>query len=164
LHFTTELIEAIRARGVGWQTITLDVGAGTFRPVVAADIREHVMHEERYEIPAATAEAIGLTRRDGGRVIAVGTTTLRALEDASRTSPDGAIHAGGRWTSLFIHPPDRVTTADALITNFHLPRSTLLMLVCAFAGTQRVLAAYAGAVEQRYRFYSFGDAMFVERT
>ena len=163
LHFTTELMAVLRAQGVAWHTITLDVGAGTFRPVVAADIREHLMHEERYEIPEATAEAIGRTRRSGGRVIAVGTTALRALEDAARLSADGSINAGSRWTSLFIHPPNRVTTVDALITNFHLPRSTLLMLVCAFAGTRRVLDAYAQAVRERYRFYSFGDAMFVER-
>jgi S-adenosylmethionine:tRNA ribosyltransferase-isomerase len=163
LHFTTELIEGVRAQGVSWHTITLDVGAGTFRPVAAADIRKHLMHEERYEIPASTAEAIALTRSAAGRVIAVGTTTLRALEDAARTSADGVIHAGSRWTSLFIHPPMQVTTIDALITNFHLPRSTLLMLVCAFAGTHAVLNAYKEAVEQRYRFYSFGDAMFVER-
>ena len=163
LHFTKELIETLRAQGVGWHTITLDVGAGTFRPVTAADIREHLMHEERYEISAPTAEAIAQTRRDGGRVIAVGTTTLRSLEDAARVSDDGSIHAGSRWTSLFIHPPYRVTTADVLITNFHLPRSTLLMLVCAFAGTKAVLDAYAEAIHKRYRFYSFGDAMFVER-
>ncbi|MBV8204713.1 MAG: tRNA preQ1(34) S-adenosylmethionine ribosyltransferase-isomerase QueA [Candidatus Eremiobacteraeota bacterium] len=163
LHFTSELIEALRAQGVAWHTITLDVGAGTFRPVAAVDIREHHMHEERYDIPDATAQAIGQTRRSGGRVIAVGTTTLRALEDAARQSTDGSIDAGSRWTSLFIHPPMQITTADALITNFHLPRSTLLMLVCAFAGTRRVLDAYREAVDQQYRFYSFGDAMLVER-
>ena len=163
LHFTPALIEEVRARGATWETITLDVGAGTFRPVASDDIRDHVMHEERYEIGTAAAQAVARVRAAGGRVIAVGTTTLRALEDAVRNSPDGAIHEGSRWTSLFIHPPERVTTADALITNFHLPRSTLLMLVCAFAGTDRVLDAYAQAVAQCYRFYSFGDAMFVER-
>ena len=163
LHFTQQLIDAVRAQGVDWQTITLDVGAGTFRPVASSDIRDHQMHEEHYEITAATAQAIARTKAAGGRVIAVGTTTLRALEDAVRTAPDGEIHAVSRWTSLFIHPPQRITTADVLITNFHLPRSTLLMLVCAFAGTHRVLDAYAEAIAQNYRFYSFGDAMFVER-
>lgn len=164
LHFTPALIERLRAGGIGWTTITLDVGAGTFRPVSVPDIRRHVMHEERYEISEAAAQAIRQTKQNGGRVIAVGTTTLRALEDSARHSADGSVQAGSRWTSLFIHPPDTVTTADAIITNFHLPRSTLLMLVCAFAGTERVLSAYAQAARMGYRFYSFGDAMFLERS
>ena len=163
LHFTRPLLASLESAAVGWTTITLDVGAGTFRPVSEPDIRDHLMHAERYEISPEAANAIARTRLAGGRVVAVGTTTLRALEDAARASPDRAIRPGGRWTSLFIHPPDEVTTADALITNFHLPRSTLLMLVCAFAGTQPVLAAYAEAARLRYRFYSFGDAMFLER-
>ncbi len=163
LHFSRELLERLQTSEIGWTTITLDVGAGTFRPVSVPDVRRHVMHEERYDIPQSAADAIAQARSRGGRVIAVGTTTLRALEDAARTSPGGAIRAGGRWTSLFIHPPDRITTADALITNFHLPRSTLLMLVCAFAGTESMLAAYEEAAQMGYRFYSFGDAMFVER-
>lgn len=163
LHFTQALLEKLQRAGIGWKTITLDVGAGTFRPVKAADIREHVMHAERYDIPEATAQAIRTTRQSGGRIIAVGTTTLRALEDSARQSAEGTVHAGSRWTSLFVHPPQEIGTADALITNFHLPRSTLLMLVCAFGGTPRVLSAYHEAVAKRYRFYSFGDAMFVER-
>jgi S-adenosylmethionine:tRNA ribosyltransferase-isomerase len=163
LHFTRELIEHLMASGIGWTTITLDVGAGTFRPVSEPDVRQHLMHEERYDIPQAAAEAITRAREKGGRIIAVGTTTLRALEDAARVSPEGSIRAGARWTSLFVHPPDRCTTADVLITNFHLPRSTLLMLVCAFAGTKAVLAAYEEAARSRYRFYSFGDSMYLER-
>ena len=162
LHFTAELINRLRASGIRWTTITLDVGAGTFRPVNVPDVRRHVMHAERYEISEAAAQAIAHAKQSGGRVIAVGTTTLRALEDSARTSSDGSVRAGSRWTSLFIHPPDTVTTADAMITNFHLPRSTLLMLVCAFAGTQRILSVYAEAALMGYRFYSFGDAMFLE--
>ncbi len=164
LHFTPELLERLRALGIGWTTITLDVGAGTFRPVSVPDIRRHVMHGERYEISEVAAHAIAQAKQTGGRVIAVGTTTLRALEDSARVSPDGSVQAGSRWTSLFIHPPDTVTTVDAMITNFHLPRSTLLMLACAFAGTELVLSAYAEAARMGYRFYSFGDAMFLERS
>ncbi len=162
LHFTESLLIQLRELGVGWTTITLDVGAGTFRPVKAADIRQHVMHAERYAIDAGTARAIAQAKARGSRVIAVGTTTLRALEDALRLSPDGRIEAGERWTSLFVHPPASIAAVDALITNFHLPRSTLLMLVCAFAGTNHVLDAYRDAVRKEYRFYSFGDAMFLE--
>ena len=161
LHFTPESIATMRARGIGWTTLTLHVGAGTFRPVKTDDLRRHVMHAERYEIPSAAVDAIGAARRSGKRVVAVGTTVLRALEASS--SDDGAIAAGAGETSIFIHPPYRFRTAGALLTNFHLPRSTLLMLVSAFAGRERVLAAYAEAVERGYRFYSFGDAMFVER-
>jgi S-adenosylmethionine:tRNA ribosyltransferase-isomerase len=163
LHFTTALLEEIRAAGVGWTTITLDVGAGTFRPVAAPNVREHVMHAERYEISPETVDAIRRTKAARGRIIAVGTTALRTLEDASRAAADGEPHAGSRWSTLFIHPPDSVRSIDGLITNFHLPRSTLLMLVCAFAGTARVLEAYREAVRMGYRFYSFGDAMFLER-
>lgn len=164
LHFTEEMLAALRVAGIGWATITLDVGAGTFRPVNVPDVRSHLMHEERYEITGETARAISRARTEGGRVIAVGTTTLRAMEDAARNSPDGSVRAASRWTSLFIHPPDTMTTADALITNFHLPRSTLLMLVCAFAGTNQVLQAYEEAARMQYRFYSFGDAMFLENS
>lgn len=161
LHFTEAMIEALRSRGIGWTTLTLHVGAGTFRPVKADDIRAHHMHAERYEIPAAAVRAIETARAAGKRVVAVGTTVLRALEASAR--PDGSIEAGERKTSIFIHPPYRFRTADALVTNFHLPRSTLLMLVSAFAGRERVLAAYADAIASGYRFYSFGDAMLVER-
>ncbi|MDQ6767745.1 MAG: tRNA preQ1(34) S-adenosylmethionine ribosyltransferase-isomerase QueA [Candidatus Eremiobacteraeota bacterium] len=163
LHFTPELLAQLQALGIGWATVTLDVGPGTFRPVSTADVRAHVMHEERYEISQATADAIARTRASGGRVIAVGTTTLRAMEDSASSAADGSVQATNRSTSLFIHPPYRVTTADTLMTNFHLPRSTLLMLVSAFGGTERIRAAYEDAVRLRYRFYSFGDAMFVER-
>lgn len=163
LHFTEALLEKLHAAGVGWTTITLHVGAGTFRPVKVPDIRQHVMHAEYYEITEETAEAIRRAKAGGGRIIAVGTTTLRALEDSARNSEDGAVQAASRWTLLFIHPPLAIHTVDALITNFHLPRSTLLMLVCAFAGTERILSAYEEAARLRYRFYSFGDAMFLER-
>jgi S-adenosylmethionine:tRNA ribosyltransferase-isomerase len=163
LHFTGRLIATLQERGVGWVTITLDVGAGTFRPVKVADVRQHYMHAERYTIGEPAAQAIARARALGKRVIAVGTTTLRALEDARRNSTDGQVHASERWTSLFLHPPCVIESADALITNFHLPRSTLLMLVCAFAGTKNVLAAYKEAIRLGYRFYSFGDAMFLER-
>jgi len=161
LHFTRELIDALRERGANWATVTLDVGAGTFRPVKTSDIREHPMHAERYSIPAQTADAIARTKASGGRTIAVGTTSVRSLEDAALRSESGSVESGSRWTDLFIYPGFRFRVVDALITNFHLPRSTLLMLVCAFAGTDAVLSAYAHAVRERYRFYSFGDAMFI---
>lgn len=161
LHFTEDMIEALRGRGIGWTTITLHVGAGTFRPVKADDLREHHMHAERYEIPDTAVEAIEATRSARRRIIAVGTTVLRALEASAHA--DGTIESGERETSIFIYPPYRFRTADALLTNFHLPRSTLLMLVGAFAGRERVLSAYAAAIANGYRFYSFGDAMFVER-
>jgi S-adenosylmethionine:tRNA ribosyltransferase-isomerase len=160
LHFTPEIIEALRARGAHWTTLTLDVGAGTFRPVKTADIREHPMHAEHYTIGRETADAIARTKQAGGRIVAVGTTAVRSLEDAALHG-DGSVQAGSRWTELFIYPGFRFQIVDALLTNFHLPRSTLLMLVCAFAGTDHVLAAYAEAVRERYRFYSFGDAMFI---
>ena len=161
LHFTPELMERVRAAGASFAALTLDVGAGTFRPVKAADIREHPMHAERYTIPPATAAAVARTKALGGRVIAVGTTSVRSLEDAARLRGDGSVAAGSRWTDLFIYPGFEFIVVDALITNFHLPRSTLLMLVCAFAGTDRVLRAYEVAARERYRFYSFGDAMFI---
>lgn len=163
LHFTQVLLQQLQANGVEWATITLHVGAGTFRPVKATDIRDHLMHAEHYEISDSVAGAIARARAGGHRIVAVGTTTVRALEDSARVSTDGSVGAGSRWTSLFLHPPDRITTVDALITNFHLPQSTLLMLACAFAGTQRVLQAYAEAARLGYRFYSFGDAMFLEK-
>lgn len=161
LHFTPAIIEALRARGAQWTTLTLDVGAGTFRPVKTADIRDHPMHAERYTIGADAAAAIARTKKAGGRVVAVGTTVVRSLEDAALHG-EGSVEPGSRWTQLFIYPGFRFQIVDALLTNFHLPRSTLLMLVCAFAGTERVLSAYAEAVRERYRFYSFGDAMLIE--
>jgi S-adenosylmethionine:tRNA ribosyltransferase-isomerase len=161
LHFTPELIERLQNSGIRWTTLTLDVGTATFRPVTADDVREHRMHSERFAIPPATAAAVGAAKREGRRVIAVGTTALRALETAA--DDEGAIAAGPGATDLFIYHPFRFRIVDALITNFHLPRSTLLMLVCAFAGRERVTDAYMEAVRLTYRFFSFGDAMFVER-
>jgi len=164
LHFTPELIEGLKARQIGWVTLTLHVGAGTFQPVRANDIRNHAMHAERYEIGSEPAGAIRQTRASGGRIIAVGTTALRALEDAAQNSPDGSVEAGNRWTKIFIYPPFEFRVADGLITNFHLPRSSLFMLACAFAGTERISAAYADALRLDYRFYSFGDAMLAFRS
>lgn len=165
LHFTPELLDRVRERGGRIEAVTLHVGVGTFRPVRAARVEEHVMHEEGYTIPERTAEAIARTKSSGGRVWAVGTTVVRTLESAARSASGGdragAVLAGAGSTSLFIHPPFEFGVVDVLITNFHLPRSTLLMLVCAFGGTERVLAAYREAVAAGYRFYSLGDAMLV---
>lgn len=159
LHFTAELIAAIAARGASFADIVLHVGAGTFRPVEADEISDHVMHEERYEVPDAAARAVNAARTGGGAVWAVGTTSLRTLE--SVVTPGGGIRAGAGETAIFIHPPYVVRSADRLITNFHLPRSTLLMLVAAFAGFDLTMRAYAAAVAERYRFYSYGDAMVI---
>lgn len=161
LHFTGELLDTVRRRGVEIASVTLHVGLGTFKPVTAELVHEHVMDRERYEIPEATARAVTETRRRGGRVVAVGTTVVRTLEGAVRE--DGTVPAGPGSTDLFITPGHRFRVVDALVTNFHLPRSTLLMLVSAFAGRERVLAAYREAIEAGYRFYSYGDAMLVER-
>ena len=159
LHFTPELFAALDARGVERAALTLHVGPGTFLPVTGADPRRHRMHAERYVLPAETARAIDRCRARGGRVVAVGTTTVRVLED--RAAEDGGVTAGAGETSLFVLPGHRFRVVDALLTNFHLPGSTLLMLVAAFAGRERVLALYADAVERGYRFYSFGDAMLL---
>jgi S-adenosylmethionine:tRNA ribosyltransferase-isomerase len=140
----------------------LDVGIGTFRPMTGATVDEHVMHAERYAIPAETAAAIAAAKRDGRRVIAAGTTVLRALEGAALLH-GGRLDAGEGETDLFVTPGFTFRVVDALLTNFHLPRSTLLVLVSAFAGYGRVRRAYAAAIERQYRFFSFGDAMFVER-
>jgi S-adenosylmethionine:tRNA ribosyltransferase-isomerase len=161
LHFTAEILGEIRARGVTIAPLVLDVGIGTFRPMSGATIDEHVMHAERYAIPPQTAAAVAAARRDGRRVVAAGTTVLRALEGAA--AHDGTVHAGEAETALFITPGYPFRVVDALLTNFHLPRSTLLVLVAAFAGYAGVRAAYDEAIEQEYRFFSFGDAMFVER-
>lgn len=161
LHFTQELLDALAARGTGWTTITLHVGPGTFRPVKTDDVRDHHMHAETYEISEETVRAIHAVREAGGRIVAVGTTSLRALEASAAETGD--VTAGSRSTSIFIHPPHRFRVVDALITNFHLPKSTLLMLVAAFGGRERILAAYEEAIVREYRFYSFGDAMFLER-
>jgi S-adenosylmethionine:tRNA ribosyltransferase-isomerase len=158
LHFTPRVREELRARGAGWEEVTLSVGLGTFRPVKAADIREHAMHDERYEIDAETARRLTEAKRAGRRITAVGTTAVRTLESAWR---GGALHAGAARTSIFIYPGYEWRCVDRLLTNFHLPQSTLLMLVSAFAGRELVLAAYAEAVRQRYRFFSYGDAMLL---
>ena len=159
LHFDEATIEACRSVGVDTARVTLHVGAGTFQPVRADDIADHVMHAERAEVPAATCESISACRARGGRVLAVGTTAVRALESAAAAGPL-APWAGD--TRLFITPGYRFRVVDRLLTNFHLPESTLLMLVSAFAGTARVLEAYRHAVTERYRFFSYGDAMLVE--
>ncbi len=161
LHFTDEILRRIEDRGSRIARVTLHVGPGTFRPVTAASIDEHRMDAEAWQIPQAAARAIAETRGAGGRIWAVGTTALRTLESAAR--PDGTVDAGSGTTTLFIRPGYTFKVADCLLTNFHLPRSTLLMLVCAFGGMERVMAAYREAVEQRYRFYSYGDAMAILR-
>jgi len=160
LHFTEALLADLRARGHELATVTLHVGPGTFRPVKAEQARAHEMDEERYVIPEATAAAITRARDAGRPVIAVGTTVVRALEASAREHA-GDVVAGAGATRLFIVPGDEFAVVDGLITNFHLPRSTLLMLVCAFAGTAPVLATYRDAVARRYRFYSYGDAMLI---
>jgi S-adenosylmethionine:tRNA ribosyltransferase-isomerase len=161
LHFDAGVIEALAARGVARAFVTLHVGAGTFNPVRHDDLARHVMHEERFVVPPETVEAIAAARARGGRVVAIGTTTLRALESAALA--DGSVRAGPSSTSLFITPGFAFRVVDRLLTNFHLPRSTLLMLVSAFAGHDDIRAAYAHAIASRYRFYSYGDAMFLRR-
>jgi S-adenosylmethionine:tRNA ribosyltransferase-isomerase len=158
LHLTPALLAALEARGVAVASVTLHVGPGTFMPVRSDDLAEHVMAPERCAIPAATAAAIAAARAEGRRVVAVGTTTVRALESAAHA---GGVRPGNGEAALFIQPGHRFAAVDALLTNFHLPRSTLLALVAAFAGWDRVRAAYEEAVRLRYRFYSFGDAMLV---
>lgn len=160
LHFTPELLDRLAGRGIGRATVTLHVGIGTFKPVTVELVHEHRMDEERYEVPESTARAIAATRARGGRVVAVGTTVVRTLESVA-AAHDGEIVAGSGRTALFITPGFRFRTVDALLTNFHLPRSTLLLLVSAFGGRDRVLAAYREAVASGYRFYSYGDAMLV---
>ena len=140
-------------------TVTLHVGPGTFRPVACTDVRDHHLHAERFEISAATVDAVERCRRRGGRVVAVGTTNVRALESA--TDEDGRLRAGPGSTRLFIHPPYRFRQLDALLTNFHAPRSSLLMMIAAFAGRERVMGAYRHAIHERYRLLSYGDAMFI---
>jgi S-adenosylmethionine:tRNA ribosyltransferase-isomerase len=161
LHFTPSLFAALEARGVARTFVTLHVGAGTFLPVKAEDISQHVMHAEWGEVSAEAAAAIAATRARDGRIACVGTTSLRLLESAADES--GAVRAWNGETRLFITPGARIRTADMLLTNFHLPRSTLFMLVSAFAGLDRMKAAYAHAVAQRYRFFSYGDACLLER-
>ncbi len=160
LHFDDALLDRLRAQGVQTATVTLHVGAGTYQPVRVQNLAEHRMHRERYLIPPETVEAINATRARGGRVVAVGTTSLRALESAAA---DGTLRAGAAETELFITPGYAFHVVDALLTNFHLPKSTLLMLVSAFAGMAPIRAAYQHAVAQEYRFFSYGDAMFLAR-
>lgn len=159
LHFTDELIERIKEKGVGYGEVTLHVGLGTFRPVKVDKIEEHLMHGEYFHITDDVAKEINERRAKGGRIIAVGTTSCRVLESVS--TPDGKVHAIDGETSIFIYPGYKFKAVDALITNFHLPESTLIMLVSALAGKEFVMNAYKQAVEERYRFFSFGDAMLI---
>lgn len=161
LHFDQPLLDTLATQGIGMAFLTLHVGAGTYQPVRVENVAEHKMHSERFEIPEATVTAIAATRAAGGRIIAVGTTSLRALESAG--NPDGSVRAGAAETEIFITPGYRFKVVDRLLTNFHLPKSTLLMLVSAFAGYDAIRAAYAHAVASRYRFFSYGDAMLLER-
>lgn len=165
LHFDDAMLARLAAQGVRTARVTLHVGAGTFQPVRVDEVADHKMHSERYTLPQATVDAIAETRARGGRVVAVGTTSLRALEAAALESAarNGALRAGSDETDIFITPGHAFRVVDALITNFHLPRSTLLMLVSAFAGPGAIRAAYAHAIRARYRFFSYGDAMFLER-
>ena len=159
LHFTTELLDAIRRKGVRTAFVTLHVGLGTFRPVKVEDVTNHHMHSELCMMNEETAAILNQTRQSGGRIICVGTTSCRTLE--SLVNADGSFEARTKWTDIFIYPGYSFGAMDALITNFHLPESTLVMLVSAFAGKEHVLSAYSEAVKERYRFFSFGDAMFI---
>lgn len=159
LHFTTELLEAAAAMSVAIARVTLHVGPGTFRPVDVEDPREHVLHAERWEMTPGTAQKLNAVRSSGGKIWAVGTTSARVLETTVRH--DGRFEPGSGWTDLYILPPHDFRGIDALVTNFHLPRSSLLMLISAFAGTELVMRAYRHAVQQEYRFYSYGDAMLI---
>ena len=159
LHFTKELLETVRNQGVMTEFVTLHVGLGTFRPVKEEEIEDHEMHSEYCIIPPETAEAVNRTRKNGGRIIAVGTTSCRTLESFAKE--DGTLEASSGWTNIFIYPGYRFKCIDALITNFHLPESTLIMLVSALAGRENILNAYRIAVSEKYRFFSFGDAMMI---
>ena len=159
LHFTNDLLKKIRQKGIKTVFVTLHVGLGTFRPVKAEEISEHHMHSELCMISEESARVINETKAGGGRVICVGTTSCRTLE--SLVHPDGSFSAGSKWTDIFIYPGYQFKAMDGLITNFHLPESTLVMLVSAFAGRENVMAAYEQAVAEKYRFFSFGDAMFI---
>lgn len=160
LHFTEELLQKIRDKGIKIGYVTLHVGLGTFRPVKVDDVTQHKMHSEHYEVPEKTAELIRETKANGGRVISVGTTSCRTLEAVAKEY--GEIRACDGWTDIFIYPPYQFKVLDGLITNFHLPESTLIMLVSAFAGYDNIMNAYKTAVEEKYRFFSFGDAMFIK--
>ncbi len=160
LHFTPQLLQALKDKGVQIGFVTLHVGLGTFRPVKAEEITDHKMHSEHYELSQETAALINRTRENGGRVFAVGTTSCRTLESVGLT--DGKVQAAEGWTDIFIYPGYTFRVLDGLITNFHLPESTLIMLVSAFAGYENTMNAYRYAVEQQYRFFSFGDAMLIQ--
>ena len=160
LHFTKELLKEIEEKGVRLAYVTLHVGLGTFRPVKVEDVTDHHMHSEFYSVDETAAQAINQTRKEGGRIISVGTTSTRTLESVADV--DGHIEPKSGWTDIFIYPGYEFKVIDALITNFHLPESTLLMLVSALAGKEHILAAYEEAVRERYRFFSFGDAMFIQ--
>lgn len=160
LHFTPELLDAVKAKGVNIGYVTLHVGLGTFRPVKADEIADHKMHSEFYVLPEETAQLINETKAHGGRIISVGTTATRTLETAGLGGMP--LKASSGWTDIFIYPGKKFNVIDALITNFHLPESTLIMLVSALAGKENVLNAYNEAVREKYRFFSFGDAMFIE--
>ena len=159
LHFTPELLEALKAKGVTLAFVTLHVGLGTFRPVSEEVIEDHDMHREFYTVSQDVADTINEAKKNGKRIVAVGTTSVRTLESAS--NEDGTLRAESGWTQIFIYPGYRWKIVDALITNFHLPQSTLLMLISALAGREHCLAAYQVAVKEKYRFFSFGDAMFI---
>jgi S-adenosylmethionine:tRNA ribosyltransferase-isomerase len=162
LHFTPELLNQIQDKGVSIARVVLHVGPGTFKPVTAVDVRDHKMDEEFWEVGELAAETVNRTRRNGGRVVAVGTTSVRTLETAAVSGASGwHLSAGSGWTRLFIYPPYELKLVDAMVTNFHLPESTLLMLISALAGRDFVMRAYLEAVSKRYRFYSYGDAMFI---
>lgn len=160
LHFTPELLERIKAKGITVVPVLLHVGLGTFRPVKVENAEEHVMHSEFCQVTEEAAETLNRIRRDGGRIVCVGTTSVRTLE--TMATEDGIVHAGARDTAIFIYPGVKIKAVDALITNFHLPQSTLLMLVSALTGRDEALRVYREAVQERYRFFSFGDAMFIE--
>lgn len=160
LHFDTALLKRLRDKGIGIAHVTLHVGAGTFQPVRVHDLSQHQMHREHYHVPQATVDAIATTQKGGGRIVAVGTTTLRTLESAAT---DGTLKVGAGETALFITPGFQFSIVDVLITNFHLPKSTLLMLVSAFGGLDAIRAAYRHAIDTGYRFFSYGDAMLIHR-
>ena len=170
LHFTPEILEQIRARGIEIAEITLHIGLGTFQPVRTEKVEDHKLHREQYEIPTEAAQAINRAKAEGRRVMAVGTTTVRTLESAgklagklaAKRTSENRVEAGRGEADVFIYPGYRFRIVDALLTNFHLPQSTLLMLVCALGGKELVMAAYRHAVEAGYRFYSYGDCMFIE--
>ena len=159
LHFTNELLDKIRAKGIQTAFVTLHVGLGTFRPVKAETIAEHHMHSELCMMSEDTAQILNDTKKNGGRIVCVGTTSCRTLESLAKE--DGTFEAGSKWTEIFIYPGYTFKAMNGLITNFHLPESTLVMLVSAFAGRDHVLAAYREAVREKYRFFSFGDAMCI---